>query len=187
VSINLNDIPYKEMVAGEQSKSDLHFKLQQLDALLCMSSEILELYFIGGSACILGDLIYRMTMDIDILDIDYPSKIGKFLSILEPYDLLEFTHTSVSRTYIKRAKLLTGFKNLKCYILSPEDLIISKLCRYSEKDIQDIEILMTYSKKEVLDTIINEVEEDLHSRIPRIAENFMMNVKIFIRRFDSDV
>lgn len=182
MTVSKDDLPYKEILADKQAKEDLLFKLKQLDAVLSVSSEYLEIYLIGGTACILGNYICRTTMDVDLIDIDYPAKAGKYLNILEPMDLLEFAHTSIPASFRVRARLIGGFGFLKCYILSPEDLIVSKLCRYADKDIEDIDKLLKFSDENIIKVLITEVTSDLNTRVPRIRESFKNNVAIFYRR-----
>lgn len=39
--------------------------------------EPFDIYIIGGSACMLGKYTTRATLDVDFVDLGYPSKYGK--------------------------------------------------------------------------------------------------------------
>ena len=70
--------------------------------------EPFDIYIIGGSACVLGEYTNRATLDVDFIDLGYPSKYGKAFSLLRDYDMLEYESTILSPTYKKRA--ITCFK-----------------------------------------------------------------------------
>ena len=101
--------------------------------------EPFDIYIIGGSACILGEYTTRATMDIDFIDLGYPSKYGKAFSLLRDYDMLEYESTILSPTYKERAVKLEEFKYINVYILSKEDVAVSKIIRLAEKDIEDLD------------------------------------------------
>lgn len=63
-----------------------------------------SLYLLGGSACILGEYLDRATRDFDILDLNYPSEIGKVLRFLGDFDLLEYESTPIAPSFKERAK-----------------------------------------------------------------------------------
>jgi len=96
-----------------------------------------DIYLLGGAACILGDYTTRATMDYET-------------TILSPY-------------YKARAAKLEQFTYLNIYILSIEDIIISKIIRLEAKDIEDIDALMHRADKALLRAIIDDVlsREDL--------------------------
>jgi len=124
----------------------------------------LEFYLAGGSACILAGYLDRATRDFDFIDIGYSSNVGKLLNYLQPYDLLDINHAEIPSNFKIRANLLPDFEHIKVFILCREDIIASKIGRYSDKDKQDIEILMKAAIKEklrisiedTLNSIINE-------------------------------
>jgi len=62
-----------------------------------------SLYLLGGCACILGEYLDRATRDFDILDLNYPSEIGKVLRFLGDFDLLEYESTPIAPSFKKRA------------------------------------------------------------------------------------
>lgn len=125
--------------------------------------EPFDIYIIGGGACILGEYTTRATLDIDFVDLGYPSKYGKVFALLRDYDMLEYQSTVLSPTYKERAIKLEEFKYINVYILSREDIVISKIIRLANKDIEDLNEIMPYCNKQLLKTIIEETlnREDL--------------------------
>lgn len=119
--------------------------------------EPFDMYLLGGSACLLGDYNQRVTMDFDFVDLNYSSKLGKVFTHLRDFDLLEYESSILSPTYKSRAKKLDKFKYLNIYILSMEDIIVSKIIRLEPKDIEDINTLLERSSKELINHIIEEV------------------------------
>lgn len=119
--------------------------------------EPFDIYFLGGSACILGDYTERATRDFDFIDLDYPSKLGRVFVLLRDFDMLEYESTLISPRFRERAKKLDKFSYLNIYLLSVEDIIVSKIIRLAEKDLEDIDILINMANKELINEIIFEV------------------------------
>ena len=119
--------------------------------------EPFDIYLIGGGACILGEYTTRATLDIDFVDLSYPSKYGKVFALLRDYDMLEYQSTILSPTYKQRAIKLQDFTYINVYILSKEDIAISKVIRLAEKDIQDLDQIIPKCDKKVLNNIITEI------------------------------
>src|SRR5690348_10988898 len=92
------------------------------------------IYLLGGSGCIIGEYLSRATTDFDLLDMEYDASTGKLLRILDRYDLLDIYLTTIPEDFMKRAKKIINFKNV--YVLSREDIVLSKIGRYSEKDVE---------------------------------------------------
>ena len=145
--------------------------------------EPFDIYIIGGGACILGDYTTRATLDIDFVDLGYPAKYGKVFVLLRDYDMLEYQSTILSPSYQKRARKLEEFNYINAYILSREDVVISKIIRLAQKDLEDLEQIMPYCDKKVLNTIINEVlnREDLFESK---KEEFERKLKIFREKYN---
>lgn len=119
--------------------------------------EPFDIYIIGGSACMLGEYTTRATLDVDFVDLGYPAKYGKVFVLLRDYDMLEYESTILSPTYKERATKLKEFKYINVYILSKEDVAISKIIRLAPKDLEDLEQIVPNCNKEILNNIINEV------------------------------
>ena len=145
--------------------------------------EPFDIYIIGGGACILGDYTSRATLDIDFIDLGYPSKYGKVFALLRDYDMLEYQSTLLSPKYKERAIKLDEFKYINVYILSKEDVAVSKIIRLANKDIEDLNQIIPKCKKEVLNSIINEIlnREDLFESK---KEGFIKNLKKFREIYD---
>ena len=118
-----------------------------------------SIYFLGGSACILGKYNSRATRDFDLIDLNYPAIYGKALRYLSNFDMLEYESTILSPLYRTRATRLQQFSHIQIYVLSREDVIVSKIIRMEAKDIEDINVLMESSSKELIRNIIDEVLE----------------------------
>ena len=125
--------------------------------------EPFDIYIIGGGACILGEYTTRATLDIDFVDLGYPAKYGKVFTLLRDYDMLEYQSTILSPKYKERATKLKEFKYINVYILSKEDVAVSKIIRLAQKDIEDLDQIIPNCNKKILNDIIQEVlnREDL--------------------------
>lgn len=142
--------------------------------------EPFDIYFLGGSGCIIGQYISRQTFDF--LDLNYDSKVGKVFRVLGDFDFLALEFTTIGVKYKERAKKLKELEYLRGYVLSREDIIASKIGRYSEKDKRDIELLLEQSDRALVLEVIEEVisREDLTDRT---KENFLKNVEDFRRDY----
>ncbi len=145
--------------------------------------EPFTIYFLGGSACILGRYTERATRDFDFIDLEYPARVGKVLRYLNDFDMLEYESTILSPSYKERATRIKAFTYLEIYVLSREDIVVSKLVRTASKDIEDIEIMMQVCDKALIAKIINEVldREDLY---PSKKQAFIKNLSLFKERYN---
>ncbi len=142
-----------------------------------------DIYIIGGGACILGEYTTRATLDIDFIDLGYPAKYGKVFSLLRDYDMLEYESTLISPTYKERASKIEEFKYINVYILSKEDVAVSKIIRLAEKDIEDLNQIIPKCNKDILNKIINEIlnRKDLFNSK---KEEFQNKLKIFREKYN---
>ena len=145
--------------------------------------EPFDIYLIGGSACMLGEYTTRATMDVDFVDIGYPAKYGKVFVLLRDYDMLEYESTLLSPTYKERVTKLKDFKYINVYILSKEDVAISKIIRLAEKDIEDLNQIIPKCDTKMLNKIIDEIinREDLFES--KKAE-FIKKLKVFREKYN---
>lgn len=145
--------------------------------------EPFDIYIIGGSACMLGEYTTRATLDVDFVDLGYPSKYGKVFVLLRDYDMLEYESTILSPTYKERATKMEEFKYINVYILSKEDVAISKIIRLAEKDLEDLEQIIPNCDKEILNSIIDEVinREDLFESK---KSEFIRKLEIFREKYN---
>jgi hypothetical protein len=139
------------------------------------------IYLLGGSGCIIADYLNRATTDLDLLDMEYDASMGRILRILEKYDLLDFYLTTIPEDFKTRAVRIYGYKNI--YVLSREDIILSKIGRYSDKDIDDISLLMEKAEKNLLAELTVKVlnRGDIGGRVKAA---FIDNLNLFRERFD---
>lgn len=145
--------------------------------------EPFEIYIIGGGACILGEYTTRATLDIDFVDLGYPSKYGKVFVLLRDYDMLEYQSTILSPNYKQRAIRLPEFEYINAYILSKEDIAVSKIIRLAQKDIEDLEQIIPKCNKEILNEVIEEVlnRKDLFESK---KEEFIKKLEIFREKYN---
>lgn len=136
-----------------------------------------DLYIMGGAAVILSGYSDRLTRDFDIVDIDYPSQTGRALRNLETYDMLDYSETPLSPFFRNRCTRLDQFKTISVFILSPEDIIASKIIRLSDKDIEDIKMMIPRCNVVKINTIIDEVLQRKDLSKPKRSE--------FIRKLDT--
>ncbi len=115
------------------------------------------IYLLGGSACILGDYFERATLDIDFIDTHFDASAGKIFRLFGSFDMLDLYTTTVAEDYRERAKKLNGYQKLQFYVLSPEDIIVSKLARYSQTDCADIDLLIAQSDSALIAQLIDKV------------------------------
>ena len=152
--------------------------------------EPFDIYIIGGSACILGEYTTRATLDIDFVDLGYPAKYGKVFSLLRDYDMLEYQSTILSPSYKSRAKKLKEFEYINVYILSKEDIAVSKIIRLAKKDLEDLNEIIPNCNKQILNEIIKEIleREDLFdSKKQGFINNLKRNTmyRIFCESYDN--
>lgn len=141
------------------------------------------LYLVGGSGCIIAGYLDRATTDIDFIDINYPAKMGRLFKILESFDLIDLFVASIPDGFEKRAIKIHDFKSIDVYVLSVEDIIVSKIGRYNKKDKDDIKNLNTKaSKKIVFELIDNVLNRSNYSNIAK--ENFVLNAERFKEDFN---
>ena len=142
-----------------------------------------DIYLIGGSACILGEYTNRATLDIDFVDLGYPAQYGKAFSLLRDYDMLEYESTLLAPTYKQRAIKLEEFKYINVYILSKEDVVVSKIIRLAEKDIEDLDQIMPKCDKLLINKIIKEIidREDLFESKKK---EFIKKLEIFKEKYN---
>ena len=135
------------------------------------------IYFLGGSGCILGDYLDRGTLDLDFVDINYNSSVGKIFRLFDRFDMLDVYVTPVADGFEKRAVPIDGFNYLEFYTLSKEDIIVSKLGRFSIKDQEDISILISSCDINLLVKLIESIisKEDFSQRV---KEKFINNSKL---------
>ena len=172
------------MVIGMEIKKQLENKISDMEKVAQLFEiDPFDIYFLGGSACILGGYTERATRDFDFIDLNYPSKLGKIFVQLRDFDLLEYESTIISPTYKERAIRLNNFHYLNIYILSAEDIIVSKIIRLQQKDLEDLDGLIKVADKELINKIILEVlsRNDLYESK---KSQFIKQLPVFRERYN---
>ncbi len=165
-------------------KNNLLEALHQMeDVTKLFKLEPFEIYIIGGSACVLGEYTTRATLDFDFVDLGYPAKYGKVFTLLRDYDMLEFQSTILSPNFKERATKLDEFKYISVYILSKEDIAVSKIIRLADKDIEDLNQIIPKCDRNTLNLIIDEVlnRTDLFESK---RNEFLKKLKIFREKYN---
>ena len=98
--------------------------------------------------------------------------------MLGDVDYLDLNLTTIAPGFKERAVKIKEFVYLEIYVLSKEDIITTKIGRYSEKDMEDISKLIKYSSKDLVLKLINTVIErtDISHRVKEV---FIRNVNLF--------
>jgi len=172
------------MVKYMDVKKQLEEKISDMEKVArIFEIEPFDIYFLGGSACILGGYTDRATRDFDFIDLNYPSRLGKVFVQLRDFDMLEYESTIISPKYKERAIKLNEFKYLNIYLLSVEDIIVSKIIRLEQKDLQDIYELIKVADKELINKIIDEVltRNDLYESKKK---QFIKQLSLFRERYN---
>ncbi|MCX7710735.1 MAG: DUF6036 family nucleotidyltransferase [Clostridia bacterium] len=141
------------------------------------------IYFLGGSACILGKYSDRATRDFDFIDLNYSATYGKVLRYLNDFDMLEYESTLLAPSYKRRAIRIDRFKYLEIFVLSREDIIVSKIIRMEPKDIEDIDLLIKDSDKALIVSIIDEIL-DRTDLFESKRQAFVNNLPAFKERYN---
>ncbi|TCK98519.1 hypothetical protein EDC19_0941 [Natranaerovirga hydrolytica] len=140
------------------------------------------IYLLGGSACIVEGYLDRVTRDIDIIDLHYSANVGRLFRILGEVDYLDIYLTTLAEGYSQRAIRVREIKHIEVYALSVEDIIVTKIGRYSGKDKEDIKELLKKANKETINVLIEDVKK--RENISHILKAyFLENVKKFRRDF----
>lgn len=138
---------------------DLERRMKELDQIVFDQhpNMQLECVIVGGGALLIKKAISRSTLDIDVL---YASKI-----IENYFDIFDFNSKVKSLefcfpyNYEDRLELVDiETKVIKYFTPSIEDLIISKLYAFREKDQEDLQAIIHQQKydKHLLDKVVEE-------------------------------
>ena len=97
--------------------------------------------------------------------------------------MLEYQSTVLSPNYQQRATKLDEFNYINVYVLSKEDIVVSKIIRLAEKDIEDLNQIMPKCDKELLNRIIDEIlgRDDLFESK---RNEFIKKLKIFREKYN---
>ena len=161
------------------SYEEIYEKLNILDDILRLKNiKIPPLYILGGSALILYNSIDRATEDIDLLEIEISATKGIYLNLLNPKDILDLYYTTIPNSYKVRCKKLNKLKHIDVYLLSKEDIVLSKIGRYNKKDIEDINNI-NYDYNLVIDLAKEVINRKDLSEL--VKSKFVENLQLFQR------
>ena len=81
-------------------RKELENKIYEMEQVAKLFNvEPFDIYFLGGSACVLGGYTERATRDFDFVDIEYSSHLGKVFVQLRDFDMLEYESAILSPRY----------------------------------------------------------------------------------------
>jgi hypothetical protein len=168
-------------------KSDLLSALSDMETMAeVFGIEPFDVYLLGGSGCIIAGYLDRATRDFDIIDLEYSSRLGRVLKLLEPYDMIDTQMATITKSYKERAVCLSEFKYLRIFVLSREDIVVSKLGRYSQQDAQDIKTLLPACEIGLILKLIDEVL-DRDDIVDRAKGVFIDNTLRMMEEYGVDV
>jgi len=155
-------------------KQDLEQALQDMEMMAkALDIAPFDVYLLGGSGCVLAGYFNRATRDFDFMDLEYDAKLGRVFKLLEPYDMIDPQLATIPPTYKNRATRLVQFVYLPISVLSREDIIISKMARLDERDLNDISILLQSADIRLIFELAGEIaESDL---LPKAKAAFIEN------------
>ena len=144
----------------------------------------IELILIGGAAALLSGAVSRVTEDIDILasaeTVRRLREAGLFKPPIQPVaDSFLCLHPDYRKACIY-VRQLSFPPKVRVYRLSPLDLAISKLSRFQQVDIEDIEAILKkekFGKKKVLKRYAT---ARAYYTNPRATD---FNLRLLIRKF----
>lgn len=121
------------------NKHDLVERMLELDRI------VTDLYpnmnfncvIVGGGALLLKDVIKRSTLDVDVLEVS--KEVEELFAEFDFNTRVKAVMDCFPYNYEDRLELYeTHSKSINYYTLAIEDLIVSKLYAYREKDIEDL-------------------------------------------------
>lgn len=139
-----------------ERKQDVLENLQFADMELAQrfpNCKELELIVIGGASMILKGYISRFTVDIDTI-VDLEEEVKEVLWHYSINNDSKDVFVLPPDYMFRLQKVNVQFEVLKVYVISDEDLIISKVAGYRERDISDLK-----------SGIMNKVNSDLLIRL----------------------
>lgn len=123
---------------------DMENALEDMEMLAkAHDTEPFYVYILGGSGCVLAQYLNRATRDFDIIDLDYSASLGRVMKPLEPFDMIDPQLATIPPDFKRRATRLPQYTYLSVYVLSREDIIISKMARLNERDFSDISEMLS--------------------------------------------
>lgn len=161
----------------------MHDALKAVEVLAkAFEKEPFDVYLLGGSGCILAGYLDRATRDFDIIDLDYSASLGIVMKPLEPFDMIDEKLAALAPDYKNRATKLSQYTYLSVYVLSREDIIVSKMARLNERDINDISKMLTSSDIPLIFNLVKEVlSSDL---IPKAKQTLLDNFTRCMEEFN---
>lgn len=147
------------------NKETILSRFKDVDKVINMlfPNENIKLYIAGGIGCILIGASVRPTMDFDFIDLGTPAKYLRALNLIGDFDFIDITVTAIAKGFENRAvEVYTGVA-LTVFAVSAEDLIVMKLNRYNDKDVEDIKKLLKLCNKELLIGLIDNALSDMHN------------------------
>lgn len=158
----------------ELGYSELKNRLVDIDTeafLIYGKEKHFSCYIVGGSALIFMGLISRATRDIDTIEA-FPAEIK---DVFEKYDMnldVQAYETNFALDFKSRArKIEIDTRVVDFYTLSPEDIVVSKLCSdFSDTRVHDWDDIRT---PEILEKIDWSLLEKIKNQVKQQQLSFM--------------
>jgi hypothetical protein len=166
-------------------KKDMEDALTAVEILAkAFDSLPLEIYILGGAGCVLAEYLERATRDFDIIDLNYAASLGRVMKPLEPFDLIDPQLAILAIGFKERAVRLPQYEFLSVYVLSREDIILSKMARLNERDFADISELLPLADIALIFRLAEDVlAGDLHPAAKNaLLENMARCLEAFCSR-----
>ena len=169
-------------------KKDIVKNLQKLDKSLSQTvSSPVSIYIAGGSAFALLGCDNRTTRDIDVLKHTAMEVRGITQMFKESFvncDVAAYFDNFPVGFASRASKVDIGTSSLNVFVLSKEDLVVSKLCTTRfEQDVEDVENPLIY---ENLDwTLLDKLADSMkYSMISSLAyDNFKFNYDSYCDKY----
>ena len=143
------------------NKKELKQRMKELDAIthVLYPGLTFECVIVGGSALLIRDIITRGTLDVDVLEVS--KEVEELFAGFDFNTRVKAVLDCFPYNYSDRLELVDlDTKSIQYYTPSIEDLIVSKLYAYRDKDIEDLEKIRKSKKYNqiLLDKIVIEAK-----------------------------
>lgn len=141
------------------NKKELEQRMIELDTIAydLYPGLTFECVIVGGSALLIRNIITRGTLDVDVLEVS--KEVEELFAVYDFNSRVKAVLDCFPYNYVDRLELVDlDTKSIQYYTPSIEDLIVSKLYAYRDKDIEDLEKIRKSKKYNqiLLDKIIKE-------------------------------
>lgn len=143
-------------------KQELERRMLELDSIVnsIYPGMIFDCVIVGGGALLIKNIIIRGTLDVDVLELS--TEVEELFAGFDFNTRVKAVLDCFPYNYEDRLELVDiPSKSIRYFTPSIEDLIVSKLYAYREKDIEDLRKIKDSKQynKELLDKVVIEARE----------------------------